>query len=250
MDSRKLSKEALLDMLDADLCFIYEVVVSTCDANGIPNAAPMGIQFMTENESHKEKRILIRPYKSTTTYANLTARGEAVINVTSDPEVFYKALVKHERTKTNTLTNIYQLAKTVKPPRIKGSDAYIEVSVLKSDESASNEEDRGYILCEIRLVEVNKPAAKLYSRAPHALLEMMIHGTRVKELVSEGSAGEANQLLELMDRYKNLIHRVAPNSNYETMAEAIINAYSEGSRIKGTRVSKVRGKTREQVDKD
>jgi hypothetical protein len=250
MDSRKLSKEALLDMLDVDLGFIYEVVVSTCDANGIPNAAPMGIQFTAENESHKEKKILIRPYKSTTTYANLTSRGEAVINVTSDPEVFYKALVKHERTKTNALTNIYQLAKTVKPPRIKGSDAYIEVAVLKLDVPTSKDVDRGYILCEIRLVEVDKPTAKLYCRAPHVLMEMMIHATRVRELVSEGPAGEANQLLKLIDRYRNLIHRVAPNSNYETMAETIMTACSDGSKIKGTTVSTARGKTREQVDKD
>jgi hypothetical protein len=250
MNSRKLSKEALLDMLGVDLDFIYEVVVSTCDANGIPNAAPMGIQFTAENESNKEKRILIRPYKSTTTYANLTSHGEAVINVTSDPEVFYKALVKHEKTKTNALTSIYQLAKTVKPSRIKGSDAYIEVAVLKSGVPTSNDVDRGCMLCEIRLVEVDKPSAKLYCRAPHVLMEMMIHATRVKELVSAGSAGEANQLLELMDRYRNLIHRVAPNSNYETMAEAIITAYSDGRKIKGATVSKTRGKTREQVDKD
>ena len=250
MDSRKLSKEALLDMLDVDLGFIYEVIVSTCDTNGFPNSAPMGIQFLADEKNQHEKGILIKPYKSTTTYANLTSRGEAVINVTSDPELFYKALVKHEGSKTSALSSVYQLAKTVKPPRIKGSDAYIEVSVLKLNESNSNEMDRGYILCEIKLVEVDKPTAKLYCRAPHAMIEMMIHATRVKELTSGGSVGEAKQLLELMDRYRNLIRRVAPNSKYETMAEAIVTAYSDGSKGNSPAVSKARGRTREHVDKN
>lgn len=250
MDSRKLSKEALLDMLEVDLGFIYEVVVSTCDASGFPNAAPMGIQFVADEKSHGDKRVLIRPFKSTTTYKNLSSRGEAVINVTSDPELFYKTLAKREGTKTNALKNIFQLAKTVKPPRIRGSDAYIEVSIQSQGETSSNVGDRGDILCEIKLVQVDKPMAKLYCRAPHVLIETMIHATRVKELILEGSIDEANQLLELMDRYRNLIHRVAPNSRYEAMADAIIRAYSTGSQDNNPAVSKKGRKTREQVGKD
>jgi hypothetical protein len=250
MDSRKLSKDALLEMLEVDLGFIYEVVVSTCDAYGKPNAAPMGIQFVADVESHGDKRVLLRPFKSTTTYKNLSSRGEAVINVTSDPEVFYKTLVKHEGTKPDTLKNIFQLAKTVKPPRIRGSDAYIEVSAQSSGPATSNEGERADILCEIKLVQVDKPTAKLYCRAPHALIETMIHASRVKELFSEGSIEEANHLLELMDHYRSLIHRVAPSSHYETMADAVIKAYSSVSQGGDSTVPKKRRKTRDKVGKD
>jgi hypothetical protein len=250
MDSRKLSKDALLDMLEVDLGYIYEVVVSTCDALGRPNAAPMGIQFVADERGHGDKRILLRPFKSTTTYKNLSSRGEAVINVTSDPEVFFKTLVKHEGTKADTLKNIFQLAKTVKPPRIRGSDAYIEVSVQSSGQPTSDEGERADVLCEIKLVEVEKPAAKLYCRAPHALIETMIHASRVKELFSEGSVKEANQLLELMGRYRNLIHRVAPGSSYETMANDVIKAYSGASQVGDSAAPKRERKTRDKVVKD
>jgi hypothetical protein len=250
MDSRKSSKKALLDMLEVDLGFIYEVVVSTCDATWKPNAAPMGIQFVADEKSYGDKRILLRPFKSTTTYKNLSSHGEAVINVTSDPEIFYKTLVKQEGAKADALKNIFQLAKSVKPPRIRGSDAYIEVSVQSSGQATTNKGERAEILCEIKFVQIDKPSAKLYCRAPHALIETMIHATRVRELISEGSIDEASQLLELMDRYRNLIHRVAPCSHYETMANAIIKAYSSTSQDDDSPASKKQRKTRDQVGKD
>jgi hypothetical protein len=245
-----MSKEALLDMLEVDLGFIYEVVVSTSDIDGSPNAAPMGIQFVADHKSNENKKILVRPYKSTTTYKNLISRREAVINVTSDPEIFYKSLSKREAAQVNALKSLFQMAKTVKPPRIKGCDAYIEVSVEDSNNASSKDEDRGEILCEIKLVQVEKPAAKLYCRAPHALIETMIHATRVSELISEGSINEANQLLELIDRYGDLIHRVAPGSRYDTMADAIIKTYSTKSQGKRSRASKKGRKMREQVAED
>jgi hypothetical protein len=249
MDSRKLSKEALLDMLEVDLGFIYEVVVSTCDINGSPNAAPMGIQFVAD-ESHGDKRVLIRPYKSTTTYRNLMSRGEAVINVSSDPEIFFKTLLKREPGQGNALKTIFQMAKTVKPPRIRGCDAYVEVSVKSSNSAISNDGDRGEILCEIKLVQLEKPTAKLYCRAPFALIETMIHATRVKELISEASIDEASRLLELMDRYRKLVHRVAPGSHYETMADTIITAYSTEGKGNRSPVPKKERKTRERLGKD
>ncbi len=250
MDSRKLSKEALLDMLEVDLNFIYEVVVSTCDVSGSPNAAPMGIQFVADETSRGDKKVVIKPFKSTTTYRNLSSRGEAVINVTSDPEIFYKTLLKHQAVQANALKTIYQMSKTVKPPRIRGCGAYIEVSVISTNNVDSKDEDRSAILCDIKLVEIEKPTAKLYCRAPHALIETMIHATRVNELISQGSMDEANRLLELMDRYRSLIHRVAPNSHFETMVDSIIKTYSSESEVKSIDSPMKGRKPREKIGKD
>jgi hypothetical protein len=250
MDSRKLSKEALLDMLEVDLNFIYEVVVSTCDVSGGPNAAPMGIQFVADETSRGEKKIVIKPFKSTATYKNMSSRGEAVINVTSDPEIFYKTLLKRQTAQANALKTVYQMSKTVKPPRIRGCGAYIEVSVKSIKEVGSKDEDRSSILCDIKLVEIEKPTAKLYCRAPHVLIETMIHATRINDLISQGSMDEANELLDLMDLYRNLIHRVAPNSNYETMADSIIKTYSSESEGKMSDSLKKGRKPREKIGKD
>jgi hypothetical protein len=78
----------------------------------------------------------------------------------------------------------------------------------------------------------------------------MIHATRVNELLSQGSIDEANKLLELMDRYRNLIHRVAPNSHFETMVDGIIKAFSSESGGKSSDSPKRRRTTREKIGKD
>ena len=62
--------------------------MSTYNAEGEPSAAPMGV------ESKDMKHLIIRPYVSSLTYENLKTRRCAVVNVTSDPEMFYRTAFK------------------------------------------------------------------------------------------------------------------------------------------------------------
>jgi hypothetical protein len=55
---------------------------------------------------------------------------------------------------------------------------------------------------------------KAYSRAAFALIESVIHATRVKEYLASGRVGDAEQLLSLIDHYRTLVERVAPGSRY------------------------------------
>jgi hypothetical protein len=228
MSPRKLSEKELLSRLgtgNAD--FIFEVIVSTCDANGVPNAAPMGIRFIRVEDSTHEKKIMIKPFKSTTTYCNLSSQCEAVINVTSDPILFYEAAFKHQSAQGNLKTSFCP-AKTVKPPWIKGCDAYIEVSVESIRDAAGQEKDRSEILCQVKSIQLQNQEAKLYSRAPYVLIESIIHATRVNELRSQGLADEANELTKLINRYRKLIQRVAPSSKYEDTAEELVRITNAG----------------------
>nr|MDO8133883.1 DUF447 family protein [Candidatus Njordarchaeum guaymaensis] len=228
MVSPKQSKKALLHRLGADEeNFVFEVVVSTCDATGKPNAAPMGIRFVDDKAG--KKRILIKPFKSTTTHKNLSSQREAVVNVTSDPEIFYRTTFKRGLLREGEAKTVFSNSKTVEPPRIKGCDAYIEVSVA-SLKDAEGEENRSDALCDLKLVEVKKSSAKLYCRAPYILMEMMIHATRVREFVSQGLKDEAVELVKLIDNYRKLIHRVAPGSRYENVTNEIVDIILSGRR--------------------
>jgi hypothetical protein len=216
MGSPRRSEKTLLSSLGADEGnFLFEAIVSTCDSAGKPNAAPMGIRF-TEDKTGK-KKILIKPYKATATHKNLTSQREAVVNITSEPEVYFATTFKRDLLLGSEIKPVFSKSRTVKPPRIKGCDAYIEVSV-SSLRDAEGEEDRSDVLCDLKLVEIKKHSAKLYCRAPYILMEMMIHATRVREFVSKGLKDEAVEPMKLIENYMALIHRVAPGSRYEMMA--------------------------------
>ena len=74
-----MPKINLLKKLNLTPNFIYETIVTTYNPEDkTPNAAPMGIFFLDENQ------LIISPYNSTKTYRNLVNSGCGVINFTFD----------------------------------------------------------------------------------------------------------------------------------------------------------------------
>ena len=61
---------------------IYECVVSTTDAGGRPHLAPMGVRYQPE------QRVVLMPFKPSTTLDNILATGVAGLNVVTDTRVF------------------------------------------------------------------------------------------------------------------------------------------------------------------
>ena len=62
---------------------IIESIITTLDAKGIANFAPMGVGW-------GEQEIVVKPYRETTTYRNLLETGEAVVNLVDDVLFFVK----------------------------------------------------------------------------------------------------------------------------------------------------------------
>ncbi len=60
---------------------IIEVIFSTLDENGRPNFAPMGVTWGQEE-------LIVRPFRNTDTYRNLTTTGCGVANVTDNVLLF------------------------------------------------------------------------------------------------------------------------------------------------------------------
>jgi hypothetical protein len=60
---------------------IFETVVTSVAADGRPHVAPMGVRYPGE-------RVVLMPFKPSTTLDNIVATGHAVLNVVTDTRVF------------------------------------------------------------------------------------------------------------------------------------------------------------------
>jgi hypothetical protein len=192
---------------------IGETIVSTYDADGQPNAAPMGI-VMKSNE-----QIIIRPFISSSTYKNIQTKKCAVVNVTSNPELFYLTAFKEANPDGKLSPDLFEKAETVNAPRLRAADATVEVSVA---ETGSFSTERAEFLCNVQIVNASKKLPKVYCRAQFATIEAVIHATRIKPFLS-GSKQEQKQAIKLLEQVnvcEQVVERTAPNSRYsEIMAD-------------------------------
>lgn len=60
---------------------IYETVVTTVSPEGEPHVAPMGVRYAGD-------RVVLMPFRPSTTLANIEASGHAVLNLLTDVRVF------------------------------------------------------------------------------------------------------------------------------------------------------------------
>jgi len=195
----------------ADLGFskgvITETIVTTYNWDGLPNAAPMGA--IMENE----QRILIRPYTSSLTYRNLKSKKCAVINITSDPEVFYRTAFKEANPQGKVPKEWFEKAETIDAPRLQIADALIEISV---EAIVPMSIGRNKAVGSVKLIKARSLLPQVYCRALFATVEAIIHATRVK-VFSAGDEEEKKQALKLLETIgicRDVVHHVAPNSRY------------------------------------
>jgi hypothetical protein len=65
---------------------IIESIITTTDANGAINFAPMGVEW-------GEEVIVVKPFVETTTFRNITTTGVAIVNLTDDVMLFAQAAI-------------------------------------------------------------------------------------------------------------------------------------------------------------
>ena len=200
----------------ADLGFskgvIVETVVSTYGSDGQPNAAPMGATM------EQAQRMVFRIYTSSLTYKNFQAKRCAVVNLTSDPEVFYRTAFKEANPEGELPTGWFEKAETVEAPRLRAADAHIEVTVV---DAARLDAEKAEVTCEVKLVHASTVLPQAYCRASFAAIEAIIHATRVKHFLMHGEKQEqALNLLGKIEDCQNVVNHVAPTSRYsEIMAD-------------------------------
>ena len=193
---------------------IVETVVTTYNADGQANAAPMGATMKSP------ERLAFRIYTSSLTYKNLQSKKCGVVNVTSDPEVFYRTAFKEANPGSVVPEEWFEKAESVDAPRLRAADAHVEVAV--ADITAFDAE-RVEVLCDVTLVQAESVLPRAYCRALFATVEAVVHATRVETFIAHGDVGKREQALKLLETIRqchDVVNRVAPNSRYsEIMAD-------------------------------
>ena len=214
----------------ADLGFsegvIVETIVSTYNADGQANAAPMGA-IMTSPQ-----RIVLRIYTSSLTYKNLQSKKCGVVNITSDPEIFYRTAFKEANPNSKVPQELFGKAETVDAPILRAADSHIEVAVVGI---TPIDTERVEVVCDVKLVQTSSALPKAYCRALFATIEAIIHATRVEAFIVHGDRQKREQALKLLETIRecsDVVNRVASNSRYsEIMAD--LNQRIDSWRAKG-----------------
>ena len=66
---------------DAPNDVIFETVITTVSPGGVPHVAPMGVRYLAD-------RVVLMPFRPSTTLDNIGTTGCAVLNVVADTRVF------------------------------------------------------------------------------------------------------------------------------------------------------------------
>lgn len=143
---------------------VLEGVMTTLSADGAVNIAPMG-PIVDEAMD----RFVLRPFNTSTTYANLKATGEGVFHVTDDALLLAKAAIAALQPQPSTVA-----ATRVRGVVLADCCRYHELQV----ESLDDREERVTIVARSVHSEVRR-AFFGFNRAKHAVVEAAILATRV-----------------------------------------------------------------------
>jgi uncharacterized protein len=202
---------------------ILETIVSTYNINGEPNAAPMGITFKTE------KTVEVKPYISTATYQNLAATKCAVINITTDPELFYITAFKEVIPEGKLPAALFGKAKSIIAPKLLMADSHIEIEVQSLK---TLEDEKVEVLCAVKLVKASKKFPQAYCRAKSAAIEAIIHATRLKVFLKQGDE-RREQVLDLLERFRiccDIVNHAGPRSRYSNLMSDLARKIEEWRR--------------------
>jgi hypothetical protein len=160
---------------------IYETIVSTLDASGRPNFAPMGIGL-------REEQVLLRPFRTAVTWRNLREVGEGVVNFTDDVLWFARCALASE-------VPPHRPAAAVRGVVLEDVCHWKEFVVESSDLARERAEFRARVVSEGRRRDFLG-----FNRARHAVVEATILATRLHLLGREAVLAEITRLRPLVDK--------------------------------------------------
>jgi hypothetical protein len=182
---------------------ILEGIVTTINQDRSVNVAPMGPRVDEEL-----RRIVLRPFKTATTYQNLKRIGQGVLHVTDDVELLARAAIGM----LHVLPELVP-AEGVEGFRLADTCRWYSFQVKELDDH----DERTSITAEV----VAKGRVRDFfgfNRAKHAVVEAAILATRIHLLPAEEIEAELTRLGVLVDKtgggqeqraFKLLSHYVA-----------------------------------------
>ncbi len=157
---------------------IIETLLTTQDAAGALNVAPMGVEW-------GEEAIVIKPFLETATFRNLAATGVAVVHLTDDALLFAQAVIHHPAAETPASVPATRVAGRV----LEAACSWREVEVTAVDATPPRSR------ITTRVVHRGSRREFLgFNRARHAVLEAAILATRTHLLPAAEIAAEYARL--------------------------------------------------------
>ncbi len=196
----------------------YETVLTTKSSNGVVNAAPIGVKFLDEELSC----FLLRIYKKSRTYNNLLETRVGVVNITRNPIVFIKYLL---RDKKRYLEREIEDALNVDAPKLKDAEAYIEFTV----ESVHHRINLGEFYCLAVNAYEGVKTAQPYSRAEYALVELSVNISRVEPYLEQGL--DLSELLNSIAYCLKVIDKTAAKTVIEDYSRILLSSLSDHSSL-------------------
>jgi hypothetical protein len=164
---------------------ILEGIVTTVDADGRVNIAPMGPHVDAAME-----RFVLRPFQTLRTYQNLKIRGEGVLHVSDDVLLLAKAAVGAVEP-LPPLGPAHEVAGYV----LQEACRYYEFRVERMDESQER------VRIDARVVHTGRLRDFFgFNRAKHAVVEAAILATRAHLLARQDIESEFTRLSLLVEK--------------------------------------------------
>jgi hypothetical protein len=164
---------------------IIETIVTTMDAEGAVNCAPMGVEW---DPDLQPDAIVLKPFLETATYRNVLGTRAAVVNLVDDVRVFAKAAISNPAYETVP-------AETVRGVVLAGACSWRELEVTSIDSTPPRSR------IETRTVHQGVRREFIgFNRARHAVLEAAIYATRVHMLSRDFLLAEVDRLQVIVDK--------------------------------------------------
>ena len=163
---------------------ILEGIVTTLNPGGEPNIAPMGPRVESTM-----RRFVLKPYRTSTTYRNLKARGEGVLHVTDDVLLLARAAIGDPGDVAT------RPAEVVEGRILVDTCRYYEFRVVEWDDR----DERTTLVAET-LAEGRVRDFFGFNRAKHAVIEAAILATRTSFLPLEEILGDYRRLAPLVEK--------------------------------------------------
>ena len=169
---------------------IIESILTTMDARGAVNFAPMGVEWGDEE-------IVIKPFLETTTFQNIQATRVAVVNLTDDVMLFAQGAIANVQFPAGSAQVVHGVV-------IDAACSWRELEVRSLDATPP----RARIVTRVVHRGVRREFLG-FNRARHAVLEAAILATRTHLLPIEQIRDEFARLQVIVDKTAGLREREA-----------------------------------------
>ena len=164
---------------------ILEGIVTTLNADGTANISPMGPEV-----DASMRQMVLKPYRTSTTYHNLKRTGQGVFHVTDDVELLAHSAVGTLDPPPELIT-----CRAVDGCILAGACRWYALRLVSLDDR----QDRTRIVCDV--VDQGRLRDFFgFNRAKHAVLEAAILATRLNFLNPDNVLQEFERLRPAVDK--------------------------------------------------